>query len=182
VCLSVCQVIGASSAHAHAGCSCRLRKLFEASGVPRHVENTNASGDGSPKRERRTSNARTTMAIDRTVGELPGHTYPDGMEERIKGRKYLSGYASGGECSNRNEGFGFTGATRRIACAHKRNRITSVAAIVAPHRATWSGARSVLPTPTRSAHSLLRSLTAGTTLTILRTLHGLQLLYILVRP
>src|ERR1700683_1645716 len=40
-------------------------------------------------------------------------------------------YAAGGECSNNEEGFRVN-ERRRTACVPKRNRITSVAAIVAP--------------------------------------------------
>jgi hypothetical protein len=79
VCRSVCQLIGASSACAHAGCNCRLRRLFEASGVPLNVQNTSSSADVWLERERCVSNARTIAegsGSSRRLALVFGGPYP----------------------------------------------------------------------------------------------------------
>jgi len=60
----------------------------------------------------------------------------------------LSTYVIGGECSKISE-VSRAGTATRAACARNENRITSVAAIVAPHVCDLVRGASVLITPVR---------------------------------
>jgi hypothetical protein len=86
---------------------------------------------------------------------VPGTRIPAKWEDGSKGDSGRRRYAIGGECSNRKVGLNVRDDMPLTGCVWKANRISSIAAIVAPHTCDLVRGAQVLVTPARPASSRL---------------------------